>query len=423
MRTVVVFYAWQSDRPNNVNRGFIERALEDAAKRLNASSEEIEIKIDQDTQGVSGMPPVSETILEKIANCDIFLPDLTFVSRIEDGDKKGQPVPNANVLIEFGHALSARGHYFLMPVMNTAFGGPQGLPFDMGHLRNPILYSANPSDDEDHRRKERTRLSAELQKALITTINAIPEKVSAPAISKEMKSWAADHHSQRTNSIYQLIPVPLISGPKLLMHLLPLSAYDESTQVDFAKLAKRPPDFIPFGFDKILNQPDVYSWRFFDPPSPKRDGMFPGRIEPLPGQSMWFVEVFHYGSIELVSMIDTIGMPMDKGRIAIEGTLLEALIVNSVEKLFAACKMLDIQSPAILRCSLLEVGNCSILSGRAHGQFNRQPIFLPEIIIEKFDPPIAGQLRPMLDSIWRAAGVAMGSPSFATEFWAGYKTD
>jgi hypothetical protein len=284
MRTLVIFYAWQSDRPNNINRGIIEKALDDAVKQFNASSQEFQIKIDQDTQGVSGMPPVSETILEKIRNYEIFLPDLTFVTKIEDGDKAGQAAPNPNVLIEFGYALSAKGHSFLMPVMNVAFEGPSGLPFDMGHLRHPILYRASPSDDQETRRKERARLSAELLSAIKTTIGNISPTIPGPAIGKEMKAWAADHHSLRTSSFYQLISVPLIAGPKLLMQIFPVSAYEETDEIDFSLVSKQSQNFAPFDYEQLVSQPDVHSWRFFAPPSTDRNGMFPGRIDPAQGQ-------------------------------------------------------------------------------------------------------------------------------------------
>jgi hypothetical protein len=40
-----------------VNRGFIEKALVEAAKRLNANTAlGLDIKIDQDTQGLGGTP-------------------------------------------------------------------------------------------------------------------------------------------------------------------------------------------------------------------------------------------------------------------------------------------------------------------------------------------------------------------------------
>src|ERR1700728_3029590 len=134
MRKIVVFYAWQSDRAAKLNRSFIRRALDDAAKHLNADAAlGVEIVVDQDTQGLGGTPPVSQAILAKIASCDVFLPDVTYVAKFDEGDKAGTPCPNPNVMVEYGHALSVKGHGALMPVMNLAYGGPEHLPFDMAH--------------------------------------------------------------------------------------------------------------------------------------------------------------------------------------------------------------------------------------------------------------------------------------------------
>jgi hypothetical protein len=46
----------------------------------------------------------------------------------------------------------------MMPVMNTAFGPPGKLPFDMGHLRHPITYEAGLKMDETARRSAREGL-------------------------------------------------------------------------------------------------------------------------------------------------------------------------------------------------------------------------------------------------------------------------
>jgi hypothetical protein len=423
MRTIVVFYAWQSDRPNNVNRGFIERALEDAVKHFNANSKDAQITIDQDTQGVSGMPPVSQTILEKIADCDIFLPDLTFVARFEEGDKKGQLTPNPNVLIEFGHALSKKGHGFLMPVMNTAFGGPAGLPFDMGHLRNPILYRADPADNDEKRRTERNRLSRELFKALQITVDALPDS-SQPEpsrVTSEIKAWASSQHTTRMGAIYQIAPVQLISGPKIFISISPASAFDESKEIDFALVRGQAQKFVPFSFQHWLDRPDAHNWLFHDPPSRGGGFIFPGRFRAQVGQSMWFVELSRYGIIELVSMIDTIGLPEDRGPIAIDGTQLEALAVNTIDNLATALQAVGVGGPAVLSVTLLEVDGCILIRGRRDARFQRQPIVLPEATLESFEPPLANQLRRVLDAIWRAGGVPEGSGAFGTGTWDGYK--
>lgn len=65
MLPLMLFYSWQMDRPTNVCRDFIRKALEEAAAIL-AASGGIALKIDSDTQDVAGTPAITETILGKI---------------------------------------------------------------------------------------------------------------------------------------------------------------------------------------------------------------------------------------------------------------------------------------------------------------------------------------------------------------------
>jgi hypothetical protein len=133
MRKIIAFYAWQSDTPERFNRHLIRIALRDATKRITDSMPDVELILDFDTAGVPGTPPISDTILKKIAGCDILIPDVSFVARTD----AGKYVPNPNVMTEYGYALCAKTHAAMMPVMNTVFGPPQELPFDMGHLPPP----------------------------------------------------------------------------------------------------------------------------------------------------------------------------------------------------------------------------------------------------------------------------------------------
>jgi hypothetical protein len=422
MRTITVFYAWQGDRPNNVNRGFIERALNDAATQFNAASTDFEVKIDQDTQGESGTPPVSQTILDKIDRCDVFLPDLTFVAKFDQGKKKGQPTPNPNVLIEYGYALKTKSHRFLMPVMNVVYGGPDGLPFDMGHLRHPIQYRANPTTDEETRRLERANLSMQLLDALRVTSNALLPAVAESIITKEMRLWAEQYHAPRANIMYELIPVPLVTGPRLVMHFLPVGAYHEENEIDFSAVRAHAQSFLPFGYGEQISRSEADGWQFHDPPTRTENPLFPGRFKPQVGQSMWFTGLSRYGIVEFACMIDTVGLPSDAGPIHIDGTLLEALIVNTTERFANALLGVRIEGPAILHATLFDIKDCFLLRGiRGGAGFVRQPIPLRAIMLETLSSPLGNALRPLLDAIWRAAGIADGSPSFGAGTWAGYQ--
>jgi hypothetical protein len=145
-----IFYSWQSDTPAAYNRAFIEAALNAAIGRVQANLElvpalrEVLLEVDLDTKGVSGSPPITQTILEKIQKCTAFVADITFVGRSLAQLRRRNPrlFPNPNALMEYGYALKCVGHGRMISVMNTAFGQPaeNNLPFDLRHLRWPITY-------------------------------------------------------------------------------------------------------------------------------------------------------------------------------------------------------------------------------------------------------------------------------------------
>lgn len=165
-----VFYSWQSDLPNNVNRGFIENALKQALKELSADTEVEECpRLDKDTQDVPGTPPVVDTIFKKIDQCGVIVPDLTFIGTTTEPRKDtGKPrlIPNPNVLIEYGYAAKSLGYERIIPVMNEAYGeaNDQNLPFDIKHLRRPVTYSLQ----NNHTPKEK----AEVKAALVVSLKA-----------------------------------------------------------------------------------------------------------------------------------------------------------------------------------------------------------------------------------------------------------
>jgi hypothetical protein len=74
--------------------------------------------------------------------------------------------------MEYGYALRAKTYTAMMPVMNTAFGPPEELPFDMGHLRHPIQYHAETTAKDAERRALRQGLSQQLEAKLRLQIAA-----------------------------------------------------------------------------------------------------------------------------------------------------------------------------------------------------------------------------------------------------------
>jgi hypothetical protein len=158
-----VFYSWQSDLPNATNRGFIQTALEKAAKTIrNDDSIQVEPVIDRDTAGVPGAPDIAHTIFEKIDKASVFVCDISIIYRVGKSSKK-RPTPNPNVLVELGYAIKTLGWNRIIPVMNVAFGGVEQLPFDL-KTKRVIGYSMHENQERaDERQKLEGRLEAELR--------------------------------------------------------------------------------------------------------------------------------------------------------------------------------------------------------------------------------------------------------------------
>lgn len=230
MRMITVFYAWQSDTPEKFNRHLIRIALEEAAKRITQDlTLEAEVRIDSDTEGVPGMPPVTDTILNKISACDIFVPDVSFVARTD----AGKLIPNPNVMAEFGYALRAKTHAAMVPVMNTVFGPPEKLPFDMGHFRYPIQYCVEPTVTDAERREIRRALSTRIEKVLRGQILATqpPPLAPVPFAQMESKDGPARFRSvgepigKRWDTVpfsrFADIDVSLAAGPTIWLRIMP----------------------------------------------------------------------------------------------------------------------------------------------------------------------------------------------------------
>ena len=186
MQNYKVFYSWQSDLPNPTNRDFIEKALENAAKAIRADdSIKVEPVIDRDTAGVPGAPDIASTIFAKIEEAQVFACDVSIIN----GGEKGRSTPNPNVLIELGYTLKTLGSERIIMIMNTAFGGPELLPFDLSKKRVVTYYM--PKECQD-RAPERKKLEAQLGTALRTIFTQIEAQPPDESPVSRLKKFIVD---------------------------------------------------------------------------------------------------------------------------------------------------------------------------------------------------------------------------------------
>lgn len=124
----------------------IEAALENVCARV-LRERGITLEIDKSTMGESGMPSITETILRKIDRSDIFVCDLTpvieFTKTTDGGQQETKQLPNSNVLVELGYAMSSIGLNYVIPLAHRGTWNANQLPFDINHHRIAVFTSSN----------------------------------------------------------------------------------------------------------------------------------------------------------------------------------------------------------------------------------------------------------------------------------------
>lgn len=178
-----IFYSWQSDSPPSTNRYFLRDCIKDAIKKLNGDEFlDQAVRLDYDTAGIPGTPDIANTIFGKISDASAFIADLTLCSESSSG--KGSP--NPNVLIELGYAFRAIGDSRVISVMNTIYGEPGKLPFDLAHKRWPIQYKLdelnleNTSDFKRVKNQVTTEIYNAVHLVLTTTTENASEAYGPP---------------------------------------------------------------------------------------------------------------------------------------------------------------------------------------------------------------------------------------------------
>lgn len=141
-----IFYSWQTDTNESLNRYFIEDCLKRAIKKLNREDLS-DLVIDRDTKNVPGMPDIGHTILEKITKSTVVVADLTIINPSSVRRPQERPVSNPNVLFELGYAFGTLGPKAMVGVFNTTSGKIEELPFDLRPKRL-MTYRLAVGDDK-----------------------------------------------------------------------------------------------------------------------------------------------------------------------------------------------------------------------------------------------------------------------------------
>lgn len=389
-----IFYSWQSDLANSTNRGLIEDALRKAAKTIAADeSLAVEAVVDRDTAGVAGSPAIATTILEKIGRADVFVPDVSLVTSAGAIRR----APNPNVLVELGYAIATLGWTRIVMVMNTAYGEPDVLPFDLrGHR---VISYRCPDSPGTTRTEERRALEGMLIRAIADILRRQEQSRMAgdEANRQSLTEWAGRFRQQRLEELASgKVPTSLESGKLLCVHVVPHGAVAGTLSVNGADLDPRRTHLAPVGatgFDTAFNT----------------DGLL--RIDRgLDGKAHGYLQLFRNGVIESVDSHTMVGRGREDG---LPSSKCAKDLVTFVEGSCGILREIGAQPPVSILVSLMGVLNVPLLVSAAefgvsayHARpFDRGKILLPEVQLDDLNAEVRTVLKPTLDALWQAAGL------------------
>jgi hypothetical protein len=181
-------------------------------------------------------------------------------------------------------------------------------------------------------------------------------------------------------------PVQLEPGAKLVVHLLPISAFGADQQFDLKVISGDLNNLISFlgsGGSSRFNL----------------DGLFLAAGTP----ARRYAQVFRNGCLEVVGGFSGEANASN----CLPSPALEGAIIEHVRDGKKLLQQLGAIPPFVVMVTLLGVKGWTIRGPHGSGSlgvFDREPLFIPELYLEAFDGDAKSEAKPLLETIWNAAG-------------------
>ena len=231
-------------------------------------------------------------------------------------------------------------------------------------------------------------------------------------ISERMKAFRAERVAAL---VARNAPIMPASSELLVLHVLPLSAFDSPTTFDIAGVLKN---------DLALAHPlavqthiDSLTARY------NFDGAIAYRSSGQQGEAAtYYTQLFRNGCIESVD--SRILESRVQGTTTGITARYEVWVEATVRRFLQLLKKNGVEPPIFVMLSLVGVKGrqigwivCEPLDSQPPpGSIDRDPLLLPEVRIEAFTTDYYTALKPLFDTLWQCCGRA-GSPNYKNDQW------
>jgi hypothetical protein len=191
-------------------------------------------------------------------------------------------------------------------------------------------------------------------------------------------------------------PVKIEEGTRIVLHMIPLSAFGSTPRYDMTHLEDNDRLTIP------LTGPEVYSavQRKYN-----LDGYL-SFLKPMGSKEAWtYMQAFRNGVLEFVD-----AHSLNMGENGLHESFWHAghelKIANAIRRGLELQRLLGVEPPVVVILTLLGVRDYNVLTrDNIPGQlFSRDTLNIPEVLLEDFNMSLDDITRPLYDPIWNEAG-------------------
>lgn len=186
-------------------------------------------------------------------------------------------------------------------------------------------------------------------------------------------------------------PLPLFGGAKIVLHVIPVSAFELGQRYDVSRLSNVDlPPLYASGWSRRLNF----------------DGSVTYRDDSDTGLSFNYTQISHSGVVEAV---DTLLLQKRTEKKIIPSIAYEQTLIEALNTYLDVLGRLDVPFPLWIGLSLLGVKDYFMWADehmwlRQVHPIDREELILPEIPVDDASIPAERILKPAFDSIWNACG-------------------
>ena len=202
------------------------------------------------------------------------------------------------------------------------------------------------------------------------------------------------HFERISKIVSNETPIPLEGNTRIILHLIPYSAFEPGKALDVHFLEQEIWLMNPI-HTKVTN------WRY------NLDGLVTYSMYKA-GVGTAYLQLFRNGIIE---SIDSLMVRPSEGYYSIPTIVLEEEIIKVVQSSIVTYQKLSVTPPVAVLLSLTGVQGYKLGVGRRIDPWgdhintiDRETLYLPEILIEDYTANIPKILKPIFDAFWNSAG-------------------